>query len=488
MVAVVAVLVGVIGAGRPSFWFDEAATITASTRSTSELLELVSEHDSAHSLYYLLMHSWFSVFPHTEFWSRVPSVLAIGVAAAGVVVLGRRLSTRAVGLTSGLLFAILPRVTWAAVEARPYALSAAVAVWLVVALLVAVDRRTVARWAVYAALLVFAILVSIHMLLLVVVLLCILVAVHPPRSAILGWLAATAVALVVLLPYVQFMRSKADQINWIRPLDKSVFWTFLQAQYFDTALWFLGAGIALTAGTALTLWFRTPAIDGFWRVALVSAAWIIVPTAGMLLYSVFVKVIYVDRYLTFTAPAMALMLGAFAVQVAAHSIIRIDVVVLIFGLVALPNYIDQRSDYAKFGADYSQIADVIAAQSSPGDCFLLDETAVWRPRPIRSLPASRPEAFEDLVDVGLYERATEDNILWDRNLRADRVIDRIDKCQTLWTITGKNRIFPDHEQEPALAPGQRFGASPAYLIPAGLGFRLVERWQFNVGQVVKSVR
>lgn len=488
VVALVAMVVGIIGAGRPSFWFDEAATISASTRSTGELFELVSEHDSAHSLYYLLMHTWFSVFPHTEFWARVPSVLAIGAGAAGVVIVGRRLSTRAVGLTSGIMFAILPRVTWAAIEARPYALGAAVAVWLTIALLVAVDRRRVAFWAIYAVVLMLAVLVSIHLLLLVFVYLCVLRILRAPRTAWIGWCIATVIALAVLLPYLQFMRSKADQINWIRPLDKKVVRTFIQNQYFENTVWVLGTAVALIAGAAVVLALRRPTVAGFWRVAAVSAAWILVPTAGMLAYSVFVKVIYVDRYLTFTAPGMALLLGACAVQVAARSIVRIDVLVLIVALAALPNYIDQRGDYAKFGADYSQIADVLAAQASPGDCFLLDETVPWRPRPIRALPASRPDAFEDLVDVGLYKPATVDNILWDRNLRPDLVVDRIDKCQVLWTIAGKNRIFPAHEQGTALAPGQRFGASPAYLVPTQLGFRLVERWQFNVGQVTRSVR
>ena len=46
--------------------------------------------------YYLLMHGWFAVFPATEFWSRLSSAVAVGLAAAGVVVLGRQLSTRPV--------------------------------------------------------------------------------------------------------------------------------------------------------------------------------------------------------------------------------------------------------------------------------------------------------------------------------------------------------------------------------------------------------
>ena len=65
-------------------------------------------------LYLPLMHGWFAVFPATEFWSRLSSAVAVGLAAAGVVVLGRRLSTP-VALAAGLVFALLPRVTWAGI-------------------------------------------------------------------------------------------------------------------------------------------------------------------------------------------------------------------------------------------------------------------------------------------------------------------------------------------------------------------------------------
>ncbi len=86
--------------------------------------------DAVEGLYYLLMHGWFKIVPPTEFWSRAPSGLAIGGAAAGLVVLGKQFSTRTVALTAGVVCAILPRATWAGIQARPYALSMMAAVWL----------------------------------------------------------------------------------------------------------------------------------------------------------------------------------------------------------------------------------------------------------------------------------------------------------------------------------------------------------------------
>ncbi len=113
VVAVFATVVSAAGAARPSLWFDEAATISAGTRSIPELWRLLGNIDAVHGLYYLFMHGWFTVFPATEFWSRLPSCLAVGVAAAGVVVLGRQFSSRTVAVAAGIVFSILPRVTWA---------------------------------------------------------------------------------------------------------------------------------------------------------------------------------------------------------------------------------------------------------------------------------------------------------------------------------------------------------------------------------------
>ena len=81
--AVLAVVVSAAGAARPSLWFDEAATISASTRTVGELWRMVANIDAVHGLYYLLMHGWFAVFPATEFAARLSSSVAAGVAAAG---------------------------------------------------------------------------------------------------------------------------------------------------------------------------------------------------------------------------------------------------------------------------------------------------------------------------------------------------------------------------------------------------------------------
>src|ERR1700712_2907391 len=141
-VGVLAGGVSLARAGRPAFWYYEAATISAAySRSLGQLWQMLGNVDAVHGLYYLLMHGWFCLFPPSEFWSRAPSALAVGGTAAGGVVLGKQMSTRTVAIAAGVICAILPRTTWAGIEARPSALSLMAAVWLTVLLVVAVRRH-----------------------------------------------------------------------------------------------------------------------------------------------------------------------------------------------------------------------------------------------------------------------------------------------------------------------------------------------------------
>ena len=122
--------------------------------------------DAVHGLYYLLMHGWFQIFPPTEFWSRVPSGLAVGGAAAGVVVLGKQFSSRTVAVAAGVVCAILPRSTWAGIEARPYAVSMMAAVWLTVLLVYAARRDNGWVWLSYGIALAMSILLDVYLVLL----------------------------------------------------------------------------------------------------------------------------------------------------------------------------------------------------------------------------------------------------------------------------------------------------------------------------------
>ncbi|MGB3334852.1 MAG: glycosyltransferase family 39 protein [Mycobacterium sp.] len=492
VIAVAATLISAIGASRPSLWFDEAATISAAThRSLPELWRMLTHIDAVHGLYYLVMHGWFAVFPATEFWARVPSSLAVGAGAAGVVVLSRGFTGRQVSVCAGVLYAILPRMTWAGVEARPYAISAMAAVWLTVLWVAAARRNTVRLWVGYGVAVVAATLLNTFTVLLVAVHAAALREVGGEGSARRRWAAAAGIALAALAPFLWFGQGQIRQVAWIRPLNPRTVIEIVQQQYFDNSVPFailawlvlVGAVIAVRNGTR-----QAPDADTR-QLAVLCVTWMVIPTVATLAYSVLVKPVYYPRYLISTAPAMAIALAIAVSTIAGSRRVVIGVVALL-AIAAVPNYVaNQRDRYTKEkGWDYSAVADVIVAHAQPGDCLLIDNTTRWLPGPIRALTAARPEAFAKLTDPGLGPHRQTLGRLWDGHLAVWALKDQLDRCPAIWTITDHDRSLPAHQAAVALPVGARFARTPDGRMLRALGFYVVERWQFTFAQVIKASR
>lgn len=487
-IALFAIVVSAAGAPRPSLWFDEAATISASTRTVPELWRMLSNIDAVHGLYYLLMHGWFVVFPATEFWSRLSSSLAVGIAAAGVVVLGKQLSTRPVALAAGVAFALLPRVTWAGIEVRSYALTMVAGVWLTVFCVAAVRRNGLRWWLGYAVLVILGTLLNVFLVLLVAVHAVVVAVLARSPKVLWRWAVVAAVAVGVVTPFLVFTQTQLFQVGWISPLSAYTVGEILQEQYFDHALPFaVLSGLMIVFG--LLSWRRTGDVAGPHpgRLVAVAVGWVLVPTAVLLVYSALQHPIYYPRYLSFTAPAIALLLG-FCIVAVGRSHAGVTAVLLVFAAAATPNYLAQRGPYAKEGMDFSQVADVISRYAAPGDCLVLDNSTAWKPGPIRPLTAARPAAYEKLHDYGRGRSAVERNRLWDAHIAVWAWADKMPGCPALWTVSERDKTLPDHQRGPDLPPGPRLARAMAYQVPSRFGFRVVERWQFNFAQVTKSTR
>ncbi|WP_163803822.1 glycosyltransferase family 39 protein [Mycolicibacterium anyangense] len=487
-VAVFAIAVSAAGAARPSLWFDEAATISAATRSVGELWRLVGNIDAVHGLYYLAMHGWFALFPATEFWSRLSSSLAVGLAAAGVVVLGRQLSTRSVAVTAGVVFALLPRVTWAGIETRSYALCMVAGVWLTVLCINAIRRDRLSWWAGYAALVAVGALLNVFVVLILPVHAVLVAVFCDARGARIRWAVAALVAAAAVAPFLAFSQTQLFQVGWISGVGWQTVGKILREQYFDHSLTFaILSALTLTAGMLCRS--RAVAVAGEQprRLVITAISWIVLPTAALLIYSVVRHPVYYPRYLSFTAPALALLLGL-CIVVVGRSRAAITALLLAFAFAATPNYLAQRGPYAKEGMDYSQVADVITRHANPGDCLVMDNSTAWKPGPIRPLIAARPAAFAKLHDYGRGLPAVARNRLWDSHLAVWTWADKMPGCPAIWTVTERDPTLPDHEQGIALKPGPRLGRAMAYQVPSRFGFHVVERWQFSFAQVTKSTR
>ncbi len=482
--------VGLVGVSRPSFWYDEAATISASySRSLNQLWQMLGHVDAVHGLYYLLMHGWFLIFPPTEFWSRVPSGLAVGGAAAGIVVLGKQFSSRTVGVTAGLICAILPRATWAGIEARPYGMSMMAAVWLTVLLVYAARRDNAWVWLSYGISLAVSIALDVYLALLLLVHVGFILAFRRNRTVLGRFGIVSVLAVCAVTPIVAAAAGQAHQISWIAPIGRRTFEDVAVQQYFERSPQFAIVS-GLVIGTAIALWLcaSTQMVEAERQLLALTIGWLVVPTALVLVWSAFVHSIYTPRYLCFTAPAMALILGLCIAAVAVTPG-RAAALVSLFAVTAVPNFIlAQRNPYAKYGMDYSQVADLITARAASGDCLLVNDTVTFHPAPMRPLMAARPDAYRKLIDLSLWQRATDHNAIFDTNLIPQVVVEPLRHCGVLWIITQADHSMPDHEQAAPMQPGPEFGRSTTFAVLYEQHYWLLERWQFNLVQVIRAAR
>jgi hypothetical protein len=150
-VAVGSLVLGLVGLGRRSLTTDEAASLaTADGPLRTVISRIVHEHPAQAGD--LLLTKLALALGHDERSLRMPSVVAVAVAAGLIVVLGNLLLGRVAGLVGGIAFAGNAGVVEASREARPYALGL-LGIVLATALLVwAVERGGAGRWIPYALL------------------------------------------------------------------------------------------------------------------------------------------------------------------------------------------------------------------------------------------------------------------------------------------------------------------------------------------------
>jgi mannosyltransferase len=309
------------------------------------------------------------------------------------------------------------------------------------------------------------------------------------RTVLAGFAVTSGLAGCAVTPLLTAAVGQAHQIGWISPIGYRTVEDVTVQQYFERSPPFalLSAVVVMTA-VALAVNGSVHVTRGARQLLTLAVAWLLIPTALIVGWSGLVHPIYTPRYLAFTAPALALILGTCVAAVASRSW-AVAALLGLFTITAAPNYLlAQRNPYAKYGMDYSQVADLITAKAAPGDCLLVNDTVTFMPAPMRPLLAARPDAYRKLIDLTLWQRATARRDVFDTNLIPEVVAKPLTRCGVVWIITQADGSIPAHQQGPALAPGPLFGATPAFAVPHDLGFRLVERWQFNLVQVIKAVR
>ncbi|MFC0055984.1 glycosyltransferase family 39 protein [Streptomyces actinomycinicus] len=370
-----------------SLWRDEAATWMAAGRSVPGIWRLLGQMDVVHGLYYLLMHGLFTVFGQSITTLRLPSVLAMTVAACCVTAVGTRLAGHWAGVAGGLAFGLLPAVQFHLQDGRPYALvtaGCAISTLLLVTLLQ--GHGGTSRWVAYGStVLVCALLNWLSLLVLPAHLVTLLWA-GTGRRARVCWAAAAAAAVTASLPLILFSRGQRAQVAWIPPLT----WHTV-----------IGPAVLLAIGALGALADRPRA--GRLSTAAVGLPLLAVP--HLLLIGVSLdQPLYQDRYVLFSMVGLALLIGAAlaaAVRSAAPRYPRaarwlVPVTVAAALVALLPLSLQKRSPASRVD-DVLAVAEDVRRLKGDGDAV------VFVPADRRDTAQVSPAAFAGLRDIALAE-------------------------------------------------------------------------------------
>lgn len=472
----------------PSLWRDEAATISGSQRPLSAIMALTLHQDAVHGAYYLLMHAVIGIGGITETALRLPSLIAMCLAAGLTAALGVRLAdssglpaSRLIGLLAGLLLVVVPLTTRYAQEARPYALTTLFALLATYSLLRATASGRWPWWAGYAAAIVLTGLANLFAILLVVAHGIALLAAGRTRLAsgtFRRWLSATVVAGVLLAPLAALSIRQSGQLNWVTRPDPSTVASLMRDFSGATAV------IPVIAALGLLGCLAGPGLRrglGGLTLGWVALSWLVVPPVLLLAISL-ADPLYVERYVVFCLPALSLLAAAGLVwlvkltgeaaakrgipaartrllAVIPSALLAVTTIAALVGPQAAIRLPSARADNLR------AVAAVLTSHERPGDAIL------YLPWDTAVIGRAYPAPYAKLRDVGLGQTPIASATLRGLPAAPSVVAARLRGVSRTWTV----RWFP---ALPSAGP-VRTG-----LVTAS-GLRLVHSWR--IASVVLSV-
>ncbi|MBO2460204.1 glycosyltransferase family 39 protein [Actinomadura violacea] len=401
--------------GRPAFWLDESATISATGRPVGEMLRLFQHLDLVHAFYYLAMKVWIAVFGNGETALRLPSALATAAAAAGIAVIGRRCAGRAAGLLAGLAYAgSIPVATYAH-EARSYAMVAAVAVLATYLLIRGVHPREPHPWRWFAgygaAILVLGLLHLDSVLLLAAHGATLLIARAKAPRTWLRWTVCGGLGGALLVPLALAAQTQSVQVAWLpRPSwplvwqlvkfltgGRDLVWPTLAAALIGACVGVKRRGAEGAGGSE-----EDASTDGCSiSLTVLALPWLIVPSALLLLASLVADPMFIFRYVLFSVPALTLLMGAGLARIAALGRpwlggLLLAAAVAVLAVPAVQPQTALRRHDSKLD-DMRTPAQVVRREAHKGDAIIyINGVARWD-------AAAYPDAFGRLRDIGMAE-------------------------------------------------------------------------------------
>ncbi|MET8828140.1 glycosyltransferase family 39 protein [Streptomyces sp. NPDC004610] len=369
-----------------TLWGDEAVTYQLARRDLSQIWLTAQPVDLVHALHYAMTHEIFALFGAGLLTLRLPSVLAMSMAASGVGLLGLRLAGPRAGLLAGLVFPLLPQVQKYAQEGRSYALVCALVTWATYALVVSIPRCARWRWAVYGSTMLLACLLHQFAVLALVAHGVTLVVSRVPRPVLRAWSVAAGGVAAGLLPLAVVSAGQSEQVAWI------------------------GGPVRLPGVLAMTIVgvaCARPRLGARGPVRLTALAVPLLVLPGLLLLIASpVKPLFVDRYVLYSSVGCALQVGAwlarFERQRRSSPLVWIVAVAALAALV--PPSLSLRTPESRSN-DATAIGAAIRKEGRPGDglLYLSGKHRAWT--------AANPEDTRRLTDLALARDPASSNTL-----------------------------------------------------------------------------
>jgi mannosyltransferase len=432
-VGAVAAAVSAAAIGRPSLWYDESATRIAVQLDPTDFSRMLHEVDLVHAAYYGLLRGWCHLVGTSLPALRLPSAVAVGTGAGLLVVLGTRLQSLRLGVSAGLVFAVLPVTVEMGGDARSRAVACSVVIATVLAFVTArstTGRGRIAAWSAFGALGALAVVVNVHdALVLAALAVTLLIGVRrqtADRADLRAWAIASAATGAVALPFAWATATQVGQVAWIGPVRATE-----AAQLVAVTQWFPGAPAAALVGWCCVVVGLLPRRHdpAPWRATvLLLVPWAVVPTAVLLLSHVAGVPMYSPRYPSMSTPALALLIALGVLR--ATPPWRVSIAALLVATSAV-SWCQQRFDPTR--PDWRSAAQHIEHERTvhPGPAGIVYSQTLRRPEHIAD---DSPGSVEGLVDLTAGPREDDQTRWFFRERRTPASASVVDSTAGLQTV------------------------------------------------------
>jgi mannosyltransferase len=362
-----ALVIGTIGVGRPSFFPDESYTWSTVNRGFGALISVIVHHEAFQVLHTLLL--WpINKVSDTSFVLRYPSVLFFAATVPAVWALGRRLFDARAGLVAGLLLSVNAFALQYAQEARSYAMALMFASYAAAVLareVIAPTRWSRPAWIALSAaavwahgMAVFAIVAQVGSLLAL------------PRAQITARrFLRSAVVIgvlvfpVVVAPFLQVNRAESfpDAGHPTLRTLRLFAWSMVGRSVFALVPYLAGGIVAVWAA------YRVARAMGrsveTWRFAM-PFLWLLFPPAFLISFS-FIDPIWIERYALPSLGGLVVLVAYGLSRVRSSGLLA---AILVFTVATASWGVVRWYDNTGY-SDFDKLVATLEAERRPGDVF-----------------------------------------------------------------------------------------------------------------------